>query len=92
MADHLSLSLQAWPAGNKDKESLQFYISQINEQKGAFRHVSEKRLEEEIRDIETGKERAGEQDVVYTIEDAEVVKSKKEEVYEAREEILRQIS
>lgn len=89
------LSLQAWPAVDKDKESLQYLISRINEQKGSFRNVTEESLEEELRHLGNG----GDPDAVASggdtneqdITDAEEPSTKKDSVYKAREEILKHV-
>ena len=91
MSDQLSLSLQAFPNIDKDKESLKYLISRINQQKGSFRNVTEQSLEEEIRAQEAGKTFPDEQDIVETNEEAEDVKTKQKEVTQAREHMIRQI-
>ena len=91
MSDQLSLSLQAFPNVDKDKESLKYLISRINQQKGSFRNVTEQSLEEEIREQEAGKTFPDDQDVVETNEEVEDVKIKQEEVAQAREDMIRQI-
>lgn len=91
MPDQLSLALQAFPTVDKDKESLEYLISRINQQKGSFRNVTEQSLEEEIQALETGKPDTDDQDVVETVEEVEDVKSKQEEVTKAREDIIKQI-
>ncbi len=92
MADQLSLSLQAFPVIDKDKESLQYLIARVNEQKGSFRNVTEESLEEEIRNAEEGKIDPEDEDVVETIEVVKDAKTKRDEVYQARGEILKQIA
>ena len=91
MSDQLSLSLQAFPNVDKDKESLKYLISRINQQKGSFRNVTEQSLEEEIQAQEAGKTFPDEQDIVDTNEKVEDVKTKQEEVTQAREDMIRQI-
>ena len=96
MAGRQPFSLQAWPAVDKDKESLQFLISRINDQKGSFRNVTEESLEEELRDAEVGKA-DGDENIRYRAEeeeditDAEDPKIKRDSVYKARGEILKHI-
>ena len=90
MSEQLSLSLQAFPTVDKDKESLKYLISRINQQKGSFRNVTEQSLEEEILTQETGGSDADDQDVVETVEEGENVKTKQEEVAKAREDIIKQ--
>jgi len=92
MADQLSLSLQAFPVIDKDKQSLQYLIARVNEQKGSFRNVTKESLEEEIRNAEEGKTDPEDEDVVETIEVVKDAKTKRDEVYQARGEILKQIA
>ena len=93
MPDQLSLCLQAFPTVDKEKESLKYLISRINQQKGSFRNVSEQSLEEEIQAQEDGKINQDDQDDqdVEPIEQVEDVKTKQEEVTKAREEMIKQI-
>lgn len=90
MPDQLSLSLQAFPTVDKDKESLKYLISRINQQKGSFRNVTEQSLEEEIQAQDAGKP-DDDQGVVETVEEVEDVKTKQEEVTKARDDIIKQI-
>ena len=90
MPDQLSLCLQAFPTVDKEKESLKYLISRINQQKGSFRNVSEQSLEEEIRAQEAGKINEDEQDVA-PVEEIEDVKTRQEEVTKAREDMIKQI-
>ena len=92
MAEPLSLSLQAFPLVDQDKESLQYLIRRINEQKGSFRNVTEQSLEEEIHALEAGETQPDDGDVVETVEEAEDPKAKREEVSKARDEILKQVA
>ena len=91
MPDQLFLSLQAFPTVDKEKESLTYLISRINQQKGSFRNVTEQSLEEEIRAEEAGKSDTDNQDVIETVEELEDVKTTQEEVSKAREDIIKQI-
>lgn len=92
MPDQLSISLQAFPTVDKDKESLKYLIARINQQKGSFRNVTEQSLEEEIQAEEAGKaETDDDQDVLDTVEEVEDVKTRQEEVTKAREDIIKQI-
>ncbi|KAF6235140.1 hypothetical protein HO173_006769 [Letharia columbiana] len=91
MPHELSLSLQAFPTVDKDKESLKYLISRINQQKGSFRNVTEQSLQEEIQAQEAGNSDTDNQDVVGTGEEVEDVKTKQEEVTKAREDIVKQI-
>ena len=90
MPDQLSFCLQAFPTVDKEKESLKYLISRINQQKGSFRNVSEQSLEEEIRAQEAGKINEDDQDVE-PVEEVEDVKTKQEEVTKAREDMIKQI-
>ena len=91
MAESLSLSLQALPTVNKGKKSLEYLIERINEQKGSFRNVTEGTLEEEIQVAQNGEAENSEDDVIETVEDVEDLKSKREAITTAREEILKQV-
>lgn len=91
MPDQLLLSLQAFPTVDKEKESLKYLISRINQQKGSFRNVTEQSLEEEIRAQEAGKSDTDNQDVIETVEEVEDVKTTREKVSKAREDIIKQI-
>ena len=90
MSDQLSLCLQAFPTVDKEKESLKYLISRINQQKGSFRNVTEQSLEEEIRAQEAGQIDQHDQDVE-AVEEVEQVKTKQEEVAKAREDMVKQI-
>lgn len=93
MPDQLSLSLQAFPTVDKEKDSLKYLISRINQQRGSFRNVSEQSLEEEIQAQKNGKTNTddlAEQDAEI-VEDVEDVKTKQEEVAQAREDMIKQI-
>ena len=90
MPEQLSLALQAFPTVDKEKETLKYLISRINQQKGSFRNVSEQSLEEEIQAQEAGNPNENER-VLETVEEVEDVKSKQEVVAKAREDIIKQI-
>lgn len=92
MAHPLSLSLQAFPSVDKDKQSLQYLISRINDQRGSFRYVSEQGLEDEIREGGYNEGVDSQEEVVEAIENGGAAKTKSEEVFSAREEILKQIT
>lgn len=95
MAEKVSLSLRVWPTKDAAAESLPFLISRINEQRGGFCNITEQSLEEEIRAQD-----AGESTVDKTVlssakpieQDDKDLKSRKEEVIEARDEILKNIA
>lgn len=91
MPDQLSISLQAFPTVDKDKESLKYLIARINQQKGSFRNVTKQSLEEEIQAEEAGQTETDDQDVLETVEEVEDAKTKQEEVVKAREDIIKQI-
>ena len=91
MSDQLSLSLQAFPTVDKEKDSLEYLISRITQQKGSFRNISEQSLQEEIEAQKAGKPDAEDQDTLDTVEEVEHVKTKQEEVAQAREDIIKQI-
>lgn len=91
MAESLSLSLQAFPTPDKDKESLQYLIRRVNEQRGSFRNVTEQSLEDEIRALDAGDADESQEAVVETSEVDEDAKTKKEEVIQARDEIRKQV-
>lgn len=93
MADPLSISLRAWPLQDKSKESVSYLISRINAQKGSFRNVTEAGLEEEIHLAEIGEVSTVEDgEDKQTIEDGQDTQAKGDELFKAREEIMKQIS
>ena len=92
MAEHLSLSLRAWPTKDPSLDTLPNLIPRINEQRGAFRNVTEEGLEQEIRASEAGEVTAGaceNETAVGIVQDA---KAKREEILATREEILKQVA
>ena len=91
MSDKLSLSLQAFPAIDKEKESLKYLISRINQQKGSFRNVTEQSLEAEIEAQNAGRTDTDDQDVVEAVEGVEDAKPRQEEIAKAREDMMKQI-
>ncbi|MDI1486133.1 MAG: RNA polymerase II mediator complex subunit [Ramalina farinacea] len=88
---NITVSLQAPIAPNPEKNSLQYLISRINEQKGSFRDVTEESLEEEIRNGQATDVALEDDDHMDTGEEVEDAKTKKERVREAREEMLKSI-
>ena len=89
MTDIFPLSLRASPKLDPDKQSLPYLISRINDQRGSFRNITEESLEEEIRagdneQLESLGEAAGEDDV-------HDVKSRQEELAEARQQMITQV-
>lgn len=93
MPDRLSISLQAFPTVDKEKDSLKYLISRINQQKGSFRNVSEQSLEEEIDAQKNGKTNTDDLDEqdADIVQEAEDAKTKQEEVAQAREDMIKQI-
>ena len=91
MPEQLSLSLQAFPTVDKEKESLKYLISRINQQKGSFRNVTEQSLEEELQAQEAGRIDTDNPHSIETVEEVEDVKTKREEITKAREDIMKQI-
>lgn len=92
MADPFAISLRAWPAQDASKETLPSLISRINEQRGAFRNITETKLEEEIQAVGTSDESLEDQPTALSDVDSQDVKSRREEVSAAREEILKQVA
>ncbi len=90
MTQSLSLSLQAFPPPERDKESLQYLIQRINDQRGSFRNVSEQSLEDEIRDVKAEPESDDHAYLPDNTKNDDDTDTKKEEVVKAREEILKQ--
>lgn len=90
MTASLSLSLQVFPPPDKEKESLQYLIQRVNAQRGSFRNVTEQSLEEEIQCLEARGGKNDEQSVLGPAPEAEDATTRKEEVTEARGEILKQ--
>ncbi|MCJ1464181.1 RNA polymerase II mediator complex subunit [Pseudocyphellaria aurata] len=91
MADPFSISLRAWPAQDASKESLPSLISRINEQRGTFRNISESTLEEEAQVVDTGETSLQDPSNVLSNVDPQDVKTRREEVSAAREEILKEV-
>ena len=88
---NITVSLQAPVAPNPEKNSLQYLISRINEQKGSFRNVAEESLEEEIHNGEAGEVALEDDDHMDTGEVVEDAKTKRERLTKAREEMLKSI-
>lgn len=91
MTETLSLSLQAFPPPDKEKESLKYLIQRINEQRGSFRNVTERSLEEEIRQLEAGAVDGNQEGAEESTAVDENIETKKEEVTKAREDIHKYI-
>lgn len=92
MADSLSISLKAWPTTNENKDTLPSLISRINEQRGSFRNISEDKLEEESQEVQPNELSTEDLDHGLPGEGSQDVKSRKEEISAAREEILKEIA
>lgn len=92
MAEPLSLSLRAWPTKNPDFDTLSSLIPRINEQRGAFRYVTEEGLEEEIRASGAGEVHAGPHENDGQLSAVQDAKGKREEILATREEILKQVA
>lgn len=89
MTEIFPLSLRASPKVDPDKESLPYLISRINDERGSFRNITEESLEEEIRAGDDGNldslgEAVGEDGV-------QDVKSRQEEIAEARQHMITQV-
>lgn len=91
MAESLALSLQAFSPADKNKESLQYLIRRVNEQRGSFRNVTEKSLEKEIRELDARDANDSQYVADGTTTAGEDAETKKEEVAEAREDIRKYI-
>jgi len=92
MAEPLSLSLRAWPTKDPSLDTLPNLIPRINEQRGAFRNVTEEGLEQEIQASEAGEVHAGSLDDDPQSSAAQDAKGKREEILATREEILKQVA
>ncbi|MCJ1261101.1 RNA polymerase II mediator complex subunit [Lobaria immixta] len=92
MADPFAISLRAWPAQDFSKETLPSLISRINEQRGSFRSITESKLEEEIQAVDTSESSLEDQTTALSGIDSQDVKTRREEVSTAREEILKQVA
>ncbi|KAL9599294.1 MAG: hypothetical protein Q9219_003921 [cf. Caloplaca sp. 3 TL-2023] len=93
MADQLSIALRAWPTQDESKQSLPYLIARINEQKGSFVNVTEASLQEEIRAAEAGEaELTANAEDKEAVEDGQDIKAKGDELFKAREEIVKQIT
>jgi mediator of RNA polymerase II transcription subunit 17 len=83
------LALQPTSQQEEDQLSLQHFITRINEERGAFRNVTEGKLREEVikdaRNIEDDLDEAEESEPVQDVE------SRRKEVFAARNEMLNYI-
>lgn len=92
MAEKVALALRAWPTKEATSESLPSLISRINEQRGGFRNITEQSLEEEIRAQDAGESTVDEASTKPIKHDKKDLKSRREEVIEARDEILKHVA
>ena len=92
MAEPLSLSLRAWPTKDPGLDTLPHLIARINEQRGAFRNVTEEGLEQEIRALDAGEVPAEAHQDEAAVGAVQDVKAKREEILATREEILKQVA
>ena len=90
MAGDLSVSLRAWPTVTTEDQSLSFLIARINGQKGSFRNVTERSLEQDVQSVAAG-EVQDSGDEPFLEEKPEVTKLRKDEVLAGRNEILKQV-
>ena len=89
MDDPISISLQAFPPPDKEKESLQYLIQRINAQRGSFRNVTEESLEEEIRNLGHEHE-PSEQEIAGDLAiEQEKIPDNKDDVKQAKDQILK---
>src|SRR2546423_1350748 len=91
-ADHsgdLRISLRAWPSDDPNANSLESLIKRINKQRGDFRNITEKGLEQEIRDLESGEADQAEENEIDTKNGENV--DRRKEIEEARQVILSQV-
>ncbi len=92
MAEPLSLSLRAWPTKDPSLDALPNLIPRINEQRGAFRNVTEEGLEQEIQALEAGEVHAESLENDAQLPAVQDAKGKREEILATREEILKQVA
>jgi mediator of RNA polymerase II transcription subunit 17 len=81
-------SLRAWPAKNNSAPPLATLVERINTQKGSFRNVTEQSLGEELAAQESGDKVDGESSGTDEGDEIEE-KSKKEQLYEAKGELMK---
>jgi mediator of RNA polymerase II transcription subunit 17 len=83
-----TLALQPTPGDNSQQKSIQQLITKINEERGAFRNVTEETLRDEIAKAATGTDNQDvdeEQNAV----DPQDIEARRKEVYAARSEMLK---
>lgn len=88
----LSLSLRPWPTKDPSLDTLPNLIARINEQRGAFRNVTEEGLEQEIRALEAGEVPTEASENATTVGAVQDAKAKREELLATREKILKQVA
>ena len=91
MTEQLTLSLQPPPHREKEKNGLESLIARISQQRGSFNDVTEDGLESEIRKADTDKDFELNNDAEEE-EGIDEAKAKLDEVFKAKEEMLRQVS
>ena len=88
--DSLFLPLRPQPAKTRNEESISALIAQIGTQKGHLRNVTESSLLTEIKSQDEAKEPTDDASMKDAAEEEESAKSRKEIVYEKRDEMIRQ--
>lgn len=92
MGDQPSISLSAWPDLDPSNHDLSSIIMRINEQRGSFRNITEAGLEEEAHELRTSETNMENSSQILPSNDAQDVKSRREQVFSAREEVLKQVT
>ena len=87
--------LRAWDQPDLERETLPFRISRINEQRGAFKNITEVSLVQEITHSDAGgttnEEENGDNDGISTDDDDAEPKTQRERVIGIRDEMLKQL-
>jgi len=83
-----SLALQPASAADIQQKSIQQLITKINEERGAFRNVTEETLRDEIAKAATGTGNV-DQDVKEDAANPQDIEARRKEVYAARNEMLK---
>lgn len=85
--------LRAWPKPEIDREALPFRIAQINDQRGAFKNITEASLLEEIeRPESSGKFEDEDLEVGSSDEDLSEPKTQRQRVMVIRDDMLKQLA
>jgi hypothetical protein len=84
-----SLALQPFNQRKADQLSLQYFISRINEERGAFRNVTEEKVQEEV--IKEARHIQEDVDEAEEPEPMQDVESRRKEIYAAKGEMLKHI-